>query len=157
MGRPPARCPPPVQCGRCELGSTAPRAAEYFQETPSVENTFVHFMLLSATIEVTSNLSCKKYYRQDINTTLILSDHKMQVLMSTTLLITHALAWKIGFRDSVICLTFSRSFIEIGLRFMAKSTAMRNSDSSPGGIAAVTGWLRVKYSPNLASSRYVRG
>lgn len=71
--------------------------------------------------------------------------------------ITHASAWKMGFRDSAICLTFSNSCLDIGLKFKARSKAMRNSDSSPGGIAAVIGWLRVKYSPNLASSRSVRG
>jgi hypothetical protein len=58
--------------------------------------------------------------------------------------------WKIGFWDSAICFTFSKSCIEIDVKFIARSKAMRNNDSSPGGIAAVTGWLRVKVSPNLA-------
>ncbi len=35
--------------------------------------------------------------------------------------------------------------------------ASRNSDSSPGGIAAVIGWLSVKYKASLASLRSVSG
>ena len=76
------------------------------------------------------------------------------VLLS--LWITHASAGKMGFRNSAICLTFFKSSFESGLKFKPRSKAIRNSDSSPGGIAAVIGWLRVKYSPNLASSCLVR-